>query len=47
MPPKFTKCIAEGGKIRTKTISKDKYMKVCIKGGKSVGGHVKTKKGKR
>jgi hypothetical protein len=46
MPEAFNKCRRGGGKIRTKSLSGGKYMHVCIPkgGGKSVGGHVKTKK---
>lgn len=47
-PAAFDRCRAAGGKIRTKTLSGGKYMRVCIpKGGgkgSSVGGEVKTKK---
>lgn len=45
MPKAFDDCVKGGGKVRTKTINKSKYMHVCCKGGKCTGGHVKTKKG--
>ena len=48
MPEAFTNCVKRGGKVRTKTISEDKYMYVCIPpgGGKgdSVAGEIHTKK---
>lgn len=44
MPVAFDKCIAKGGRVKTKTISKTKYMHICFLGGKSFSGEVKTKK---
>jgi hypothetical protein len=48
MPEEFDRCVANGGKVRTKDLGKGKYMHVCIPkgGGSSVGGEVKTKKDK-
>ena len=47
MPAGFDKCKAEGGRIRTMTLSKGRYMHVCWdKAGKSHAGEVKTKKKK-
>jgi len=46
MPKAFDDCRANGGKIRTKTLSGGKYMHICILNGKSVGGEVKTAKSK-
>lgn len=43
MPKGFDKCRAGGGKIRTKKLSGGKYQHVCILGGKSYGGEIKTK----
>lgn len=45
-PVAFDKCRAAGGKIRTKTLSGDRYMHICIlKGGApSVGGEIHHKK---
>ena len=44
MPADFDKCAAEGGRIRTKKIGKNKYIHVCWdKAGKSYAGEVKTK----
>jgi len=45
MPADFEKCRAEGGRIRTKKVGKNKYMRICWdKDGKSHAGHVETKK---
>jgi hypothetical protein len=45
MPAAFEKCRAEGGKIRTMSLSKGRYMHICYLNGKSYSGEVKTKKG--
>jgi hypothetical protein len=46
MPPKFTRCVSRGGKVRTKSLAGGKYIKICIPkgGGKSVAGEVHKKK---
>ena len=44
MPEAFDACRRNGGKIRTKTLGKGKYMHICILGGKTYPGEVKTKK---
>ena len=46
MPEAFDICRRNGGKIRTKTLGKGKYMHICILNGKSYSGYVKTKKKK-
>ena len=47
MPADFDACQKKGGRIRTKRVSKGKYMHICYdKGGKSHAGEVKTAKGK-
>jgi len=47
MPERFDRCKAEGGRIRTITLSKGRYFHVCYdKAGKSHKGETKTKKGK-
>ena len=46
MPAAFEKCVRQGGKVRTKKLSKNKYIHICYKGGKSYTGEVKTKKKK-
>ena len=47
MPEAFEKCVREGGKVITKTLSKGRYLHICYKGGKSYAGEVKTKKATR
>lgn len=47
MPADFERCRANGGKIRTKSLSGGRYMHICILNGKSYGGEVKEKKGER
>lgn len=46
MPAAFTKCVKNGGKVRTVVINKKKgtYMHVCYLKNKSYPGEVKTKK---
>lgn len=44
MPAAFDKCVNSGGKVRTKTIGKNKYQHICILGDKTYAGYVKTKK---
>lgn len=46
MPEDFDRCVAGGGKVRTKTIDSRRYMHICIKDGQTYGGEVKTKKAK-
>lgn len=51
MPKAFDSCQKAGGKIRTVGVSKDKYMRVCVRpggqagkrGGRTVAGHVRTR----
>ena len=44
MPKAFTACVQKGGRVRTISIGKNKYMPVCFLGGKSFQGHIHTKK---
>ena len=46
MPAAFDRCVKNGGKIRTVSLGKDKYMHVCFPkgGGSSVSGEEKVKK---
>lgn len=44
MPKDFTQCVKDGGRVRTKELSGNRYMHICFKGGKSYAGEVKTKK---
>jgi len=46
MPAGFEKCVADGGRVRTKKVGKGKYMHICFKDGKSYAGEVKTTKEK-
>lgn len=46
MPAGFEKCRSGGGRIRTKKLSKGRYMHICFKGGKSHPGEVKKAKRK-
>ncbi len=43
MPEDFERCRREGGRVRTKSLGKGKYMHICFKDGKSFAGEVKTK----
>lgn len=44
MPKSFDKCVKDGGKIRTRKPSKNKFQRVCILGKKLFPGEIKTKK---
>ena len=46
MPAAFTRAIAQGARVRTIKIGKNKYMHVAFLHGKSYAGEVKVKKGK-
>jgi len=47
MPKDFTTCVAEGGRVRTKLLPENKYIKICYdKNGKSHAGEVKLRKPK-
>ena len=43
MPADFDKCIRDGGRVRTKSLPDNKFMRICFKGGKSFSGEVKTR----
>ncbi len=45
MPKEFDSCVKASGRVRTKTMSRGRYMHICVPkgGGPSVGGEVKTK----
>ena len=54
LPADFTKCISDGGRVRTISgpnkkfgLSKQQYVAFCFKGGKSYRGEVKTKESKK
>ena len=45
MPADFDRCVANGGRVTTRKIGKNRYMHICFdKDGKSHAGEVKTKK---
>ena len=46
MPVDFEKCVKGGGRVRTKTLGKNKYMHICFdKSGSHAGEvHIKSKK---
>jgi hypothetical protein len=48
LPAKFNKCVGDGGRVRTISLPKNKYMTVCFPkgGGSSIKGEVHKKKGK-
>ena len=43
-PVPFDNCVKGGGRVRTKTLSGNRYMHICFKGGKSFAGEIKEKK---
>ena len=43
-PKAFKKCIKDGGRIRTKKFSKNRYIRLCFLKGKSYAGKAKKKK---
>ena len=47
MPKKFTDCAKSGGRVRTKSLSGNRHIKLCFKDGKSAAGEVKKNKGKK
>lgn len=47
MPEAFLKCVADGGKVITKDLGKDEYMKICYLNGKSYPGEVMKNKDKK
>lgn len=47
MPAAFESCVAKGGRVRTKKLSKGRYIRICFLKGKSYAGEVRTKKDKK
>ena len=48
IPAGFNWCAKQKGRrIRTKKLSKNRYMRICYYRGKSYAGEVKAKKGKK
>lgn len=46
MPAGFLNCVSEKGRVRTKSLSGGRFIRLCFKGGKSFAGEVKKKKGR-
>jgi hypothetical protein len=44
MPKAFDACVRGGGRVRTKSLSGNRYMHICFKRGHGYAGHVKTKR---
>ncbi len=42
-PQPFDKCVSDGGRVRTKTLEGNKFMRICFIKGKSFAGEVKEK----
>ena len=47
MPASFTKCVNDGGRVRTITLKGGRYMPICYKDGKSHAGEIKHSKDKK
>ncbi|MFZ5988420.1 MAG: hypothetical protein ACOYWZ_15025 [Bacillota bacterium] len=44
MPKNFERCVSQGGRVFTKTLSKGRYIHICVdKAGKTHSGEVKIK----
>lgn len=46
MPKPFEDCIKRGGRVKTKSLSKDRYIRICYLNGQSYAGEVTKKKKK-
>lgn len=46
MPKDFLDCVKQGGKVRTKELTNEKYIHICWVGNRSYAGEVKTKQQK-
>ena len=47
MPEAFENCVKNGGRVRTKKLSGDRYIHICFLNGKSYSGEIKPKQNKR
>lgn len=47
MPKGFERCVRRGGRVRTKSLGKGRYMPICFIDGKSYAGEVKKKKDRK
>lgn len=45
-PSGFDKCVKNGGRVRTKKLRGNKYVRICFLKGKSYAGEVKERKKK-
>jgi len=43
MPADFERCVKDGGRVRTKSLEGNKFMRICFIKGKSFAGEVKEK----
>jgi len=43
MPADFTRCVAQGGRVRTKKLSGGRYLHICYLNGKSFASEIKQK----
>lgn len=46
IPKKFESCVANGGRVRTKSLPDGKFIHICFKNGKSYSGEVKKRQPK-
>ncbi len=44
MPAAFSKCVKDGGSVRTIKVGKDKFKHICFIDGKSFAGETKIRK---
>ena len=47
MPADFEQCVANGGRVRTKSLSDGRYVKICYVNGKSYAGEVHEPRGEK
>lgn len=43
MPAAFNRCVARGGRVRTKALKGGRYIHLCFSNGRSYAGEVKSK----
>jgi len=44
MPAEFERCVRNGGRVRTKSLSDNRYIKICYLNGKSYAGETHERK---
>ena len=44
MPKLFLECIKKKGEIKTESLSKNRYQRICILDGKTYAGEIQTRK---